>query len=403
MKALMLSFCLTPYILISQVVWTNYNTLNSDLTYNVVFAINESIYDEIIVGTQFGLNKLINNNWSNYDWMTSSIDVRSITPFKDTLLLGTFNSGVTLINDFLSNPIQIFNSSNSGLIANQVTDIEVISNSAFAFATTEGLTIADDFFDSSSWVTYNLQNQLSSNNISCLDFNSQTNTLAIGTINGGLVYMIADTFQIYDYQNSNLPDNSISDLKFDTNNNLWITTPSGGLLKHTSSGVFVLYNTTTGLMPSNSLNCLDIDSLENIWIGTQNAGLIKFNGFTHTSYTTQNSPIPNNDINSIFIDKQQIIWIGTNDGLTKFNANAINVYEENIYKHIKFINNNTIKITSNQVNDISIFDLFGRLVFKKNVQKNEIIPLQNIKNGLCFISLNNYVLGVDKVLLLSDI
>ena len=49
MKALMLSFCLAPYILISQVVWTNYNTQNSDLTYNVVFTINESIYDEIIM------------------------------------------------------------------------------------------------------------------------------------------------------------------------------------------------------------------------------------------------------------------------------------------------------------------------------------------------------------------
>ena len=400
MKALMLSFCLTPYVLISQVLWDNYNTLNSDLTYDIVYAINESIYDEIIVGTQFGLNKLVNNNWSNYNSVINGIDTRSIATFKDTLLIGTFNSGVTIINDFLSNPVQVFNSSNSGIIANQINDIEVMNDSAFAFATTEGLTIGYDFFNSSNWITYNLENQLNSNNISCLDFNKQTNTLAIGTINGGLVYMVADTFQIYNYQNSNLPDNSISDLKFDTNNNLWITTPSGGLLKHTSSGIFILYNTTTGLMPSNSLNCLDIDSLENIWIGTQNTGLIKFNGFAYTIYTTQNSPIPKNDINSIFIDKKQIIWIGTDDGLTKLNTNAINLYEKNIFEHISLVNNSIIKITSNQVNRLSVFDLFGKLVFKKNVRKNDVILLKNIKDGLYFISLNNCVLGVDKVLLL---
>ena len=42
MKAILLSFCFFPYILLSQNVWTKYDTQNSDLTYNVINSINQT-------------------------------------------------------------------------------------------------------------------------------------------------------------------------------------------------------------------------------------------------------------------------------------------------------------------------------------------------------------------------
>jgi PKD repeat protein len=178
--------------------WTTYNTSNSALPHNDVYAVAVDNSGTPWVGTvNYGVAALQNGDWVSF-----------------------------------SLPVQIANPASQGaLVSNQaVTDIAVDSSGNKWFAT-DGSGVAMLDASNTNWTVYNTSNSgLESDFIQSIHIDAQGN-LWFGTLSGGVSRFSADhtTWLTYASSNSALPEDDILDIATDSQGGLWLAAYDSGL------------------------------------------------------------------------------------------------------------------------------------------------------------------------------
>jgi hypothetical protein len=167
------------------------------------------------------------------------------------------------------------------------------------------------------------------------------------------------TWNLHNQINTNnlLASDTIHCIYYDsTSSELWIAQNKGITRKNSNSFVsfpFITpYDYTT-----NKIN--DIAKIgQYVYLAT-NSGLLVYNTASNNWYTvlTSNSFLPNDTINSFFVSDQQSLWICTNDGAIKLNT-------QGIFSNLLQIPNGIVKYIATTQNDTLIAGISG--IYQKN-------------------------------------
>ena len=259
----------------------------------------------------------------------------------------------------------IFDTSNSDLTFNQITDIEFDSQGNKWIASnfnTGGSGVAK--FDDTNWTIFNTENQKGTNDIHRIEFKT-------GTLEGWVSVYATTIVNFADGTQTTI--NSNHD---DPNNILIVEIPVNATsfeidyyIENYSTVEMEFYNVATSSILhqetftaqmnyeynyaffsniiTNQVIDISIDNLDNKWIGTWQNGLMKFDDINWINYIAENSDLPNNNINCVATDNDNNIWIGTPSGLTKFDETNWTTYNttnsdipDNFVKAIAFDSNN---------------------------------------------------------------
>jgi ligand-binding sensor domain-containing protein len=170
---------------------TFYNSANSGLPHNEVYALARDGSDNIWMGTWGGLAKFDGSNWTVYNTSNSGLPhnaVRALAIGGSNIWMGTYYGGVA---KFDGTNWTVYNTSNSGLPDNLI------------------LSLAID--GSNIW---------------------------IGTW-GGLAKFDGTNWTVYNTSNSGLPDNWVFAIAIDGSDNKWIGTWLGGVAVYREGGVIL--------------------------------------------------------------------------------------------------------------------------------------------------------------------
>jgi len=412
----------------AQINWVNFNTSNSGIPYNIVnsieFGSSVNSNGNIFIGTAYGMGVLNidnanfpNNNWLSFyeqiDPNTGLIGNDIINIQKNTngdIWICTTN-GVSILESsselgsLTSENWSYLNTNNSDLPSDMVRTILFDNNEKVWIGTTAGLaTIENNIWNTQTFETEGIF----SNNIKKIIQKPYSQDVYIGTLNGGFYYWDGNTFNYLNNTNSGLTDNTINDFIFDSVNNLIITSPSAGLEIHTASGNWILLNSTTNLqLPYfvNSLQNIVIDNNNNLWISTMENGLIRYTNPNWTFYNEENSGLPDNQINCLKYDELlNILWIGTeNKGVVMLDLNqeSINIHESLEKNNFNpYFINNSLELNYSENGVITIYETSGKLITKHNVQHNtSSIPTEELKPGYYIIKLQTNNRNISKLIL----
>lgn len=168
---------------------------------------------------------------------------------------------------------------------------------------------------------YNIENGVSSNNISTL-FQDQKGYIWIGTENG-LNRFDGNQFTLYQKNNplySNFHANSINTICETTDKELWLGTDNGVFIYNQVKDTFTPFvkHTSDKTSITSWITHIIQDKAGNIWIATHKQGIFLFN--TQTDKLTQ-FEIPQNDniVTRILNDEQNNIWLSGPYQLCKLN------------------------------------------------------------------------------------
>lgn len=185
---------------------------------------------------------------------------------------------------------------------------------------------------------YNIENGVSSNNISTL-FQDQKGYIWIGTENG-LNRFDGNQFTLYQKNNplySNFHANSINTICETTDKELWLGTDNGVFIYNQVKDTFTPFVKQMTKPITSWITHIIQDKAGNIWIATHKQGIFLFN--TQTDKLTQ-FEIPQNDniVTRILNDEQNNIWLSGPYQLCKLNkvnntfeTYAIEEKKESIY------------------------------------------------------------------------
>lgn len=190
-----------------------------------------------------GLGRFDGSNWTMFDTLNSTLPTNSVYAIASkstTLWVGTLRGlskydGTTFTN---------YDSTNSPLLNSKVTAVEVNGNIVWA-GTNNGLYK----YDGSIWQSYTTSNGLVNDTIQCISISS-SGDVWIGTKNG-LSYFSNNSFTNYTTSNSNLENNNILCVTITNSNDIWIGTKGAGAYKFWN-GNFI---STANLILRNIHNC----------------------------------------------------------------------------------------------------------------------------------------------------
>lgn len=373
---------------------TIYNTSNSGLTYNQVNCLEFSDDSTLWIGTQNKLNILENSTeWLSMDAnapgsVIGSNTIKSLEWAENasppTMFIGTTNGISTATVNSWNGDYGWSCDPNNGIINTLLYNTDLWAGS------TDGLCVKE-LGGEDDWLLKNTENGFYSNNITSIKKNNNNSSIAIGTMNGGLV-MYENDFQIYYTSNSGILDNTVFDVAFDQNNNIIICTPQAGLGVLTENGSWIWFNTVNSTIPSNSLKNIIVDNNNNLWISTLEDGLIYYTNNSFYHYHTGNSELPDNIINCLIVGPENNLWLGTdNSGVVKINMlnNSVNEsfdQHNHVYPTIFHFNLNIEVVEKTK---IQIYNESGQLVNKEKTlyAGSHNIDTETYKKGLYVLKL----------------
>ncbi len=343
-----------------------------------VWAIAESVNNEIIVGTDGDGLKLISPNDRLQSYFPSDIERYSLNDnvirnlYKDSqgnVWIGMFRGGINLIHNQASK-FSVIKKGNGGLSNGSVLSIAKNDSSGLWIGTDGGGLNRLDF--TSGVITKNDRSRSNwnpeSDNVILSIMEDHEGALWTGTYNGGLKYYSAKSNKVVRFQtdNSELINNSVLAIHQDKNRNVWIGTNGGinyykwesksleriasrssrSLIDHENS-VRTIFEDSKGnlwfgimggvkrinyetmelkdfIFDGNQRNYLIFsiheDSNSDFWLGTFGGGLLKFNperGIIKRYETSDG--LPSDIIHGILEDSEHNLWLSTGTGLSKFN------------------------------------------------------------------------------------
>jgi len=214
--------------------------------------------------------------------------------------------------------VDVYDTSNSGLVSNSVEDIVIDSQNIIWVATTSGLSK----FDGVTWTTYNDVNSgLPNNSVTRLAVDS-TNLWA-GTTDG-LAKFDGTNWTVFDTSNSTLRVNRIISLAIDQNSNIWVGTSGSpfisnlGLAKYDGT-TWTVYDTSNSPLTISPIEVIEIDNNGDVWV-VSGWKVVKFDGTTWTEYDTISTFVSN--VNAIAFEADGDIWFGAG-GVCGFNCTSV--------------------------------------------------------------------------------
>lgn len=215
----------------------------------------------------------------------------------------------------------VYDSDNSDLYYDLVTQVEAASDGTIWFATLNqsGFSSSNGGLISYDGSTFTRHTR--SENTGGVDLpGSQINVIAIdqqGTIwigldDDGVATYDGSDFTVYNASNSDLRGNSVQAIAFDQNNEAWIGLAGLNVgLSHFDGSNWTIYGEDNSDIPDDYVQSIDVDANGMLWFGTQARGMVSFNGNVFTSYNTVNSGLPSDNINLVHIGNNGKFWIGT--------------------------------------------------------------------------------------------
>jgi len=172
--------------------------------------------------------------------------------------------------------------------------------------------------NNNDWIFYNSDNSdLPSNNISDIAI-GYDNKIWVATKNG-LASFDKVNWTIYDTTNSSLPVNLISEVEFDKNGCLWIGSGIhniGGLVKY-NDGNWTVYTPDNSQLPYNIISKILVDKENIIWIGMFGArGLVKLHNGNWEIYENPQTGIDIYSIGDLANDNANNLIIGIDFSLS---------------------------------------------------------------------------------------
>ena len=242
----------------------------------------------------------------------------------DSLLIGTFNHGMDVIDVKKKKVIKHFDSQNTNntLSDNFVFYIYKTSNKRILIATSRGLFEffpgKDIFKRVTAAPAYIFYTSI---------FEDKDKNIWLSTWRDGLLKLSGNKVKIYKhdpYDKHTICSNRINRVFQDSNHNIWVTTESGLCQWISESDSFRSFTKKDGL-PSNLVLAIQEDDSKNLWISSTN-GLIRLNTQTlKIKIYNQDLGIltPQFNYNSTLKDSNGLLYFGSSKGLIRFNPASI--------------------------------------------------------------------------------
>jgi ligand-binding sensor domain-containing protein len=161
-------------------------------------------------------------------------------------------------------------------------------------------------FTNGTWTYYNTSNSgILSNNVTCIGEDSDGNIL-IGTTNGVSILTASDTWSYFRDPNITL---YITCFQNDKDDNIWAGTYGQGFLIFDGEDIGQIYYEAF-----KDVNDIEMDSKGNVWVATEN-GLLKWDGNRFTVIGSSDG-LPDDVITALYSDSRNRLWIGTYFGRT---------------------------------------------------------------------------------------
>lgn len=290
--------------------FTIYDTTNSSLPSNWVGEL-ELHNGELWISTLEGLVNFDGVNWIVYNTTNSGLQHQIITDITITsngdVWIANYDQGVAMFDGI--NWVN-YNVLNSGLSNNSLTSIKADENDNIWIGTFSGLNI----FNGATWISYNTSNSnIVGDIIQRIDFTSNGDTW-IPTWFGGVSFFDGSTWTSYSTINSPLQVNSAPIVKVDQNDNVWIGTTQGLAFYDGSS--WTVFDSGNSPLLTDDIRALEIGSNGEIIIGCKLGGLAIYDGTTWTNYHSGNSLLPSDEVWGLKYDSSSAsLWVGTSNGL----------------------------------------------------------------------------------------
>lgn len=307
-------------------------------------AINDIYFDKqgnTWIGATWGLGKIADGALiENFEGFDKEIEVIK-SDANNTLWIGTHYNGL-----FRYDGINwtVYDTTNSGIPANNIYDMEFDKNGNLWIASSKGL-IKFDGFD---WIVHDtINSDLLDNIILSLEIDGD-GILWIGLINNGLMRFDGMNWKEYHLSNTGLPTNYIYAIEIDQSQNVWIGTYQG-LVKFYNNK-WNLYNEENSGLKNSFLQSLKSSINGDLWIGSRGYNcLTQYDGINWTVFDSTNSILKEEIVESIKEDAEGNIWLATWRGVVKYDGN----------KWTRYDHTNT-PMTSPVITDI-LFDSKGNL------------------------------------------
>ncbi len=337
---------------------------NSELASNGINCLFKDVHGAIWVGTQYGLNKIVNGTIETFGYSDglAGSRIRSVCQDHEAGIWIGMSGG---LSHLVVNKFKIY-SRNNGFPSNSCYGIYQHKDGNFWIATYEGIVVLNEKKkEIKSYTTYNTNDTLSSNTVRTIAGDKKTGSIWIGTYGGGLVRFKNNKFESFN-KDDGLPNNDVRVVYVDKKDRLWFGFVDGGLVQFDTETCRVLkyYNEVQEPKLSNNnvwfieddskgnlwigvdeginrlnngeikhfgrnegLNCKDTHDILEVkggyWIATFGAGLYYFDekqpeGNQFEQFTTKDG-LPNNYVYKIIRDSEGYIWLPTNLGVFRWN------------------------------------------------------------------------------------
>lgn len=287
------------------------NKANSGLPGNNILSLSSGQI-ELWVGTDAGLARYSESQWTAYDTRNSGLPSNTI----NDIAIGP--SGIYVATDkglaiFSNNTWLVYDSSNSELPGNWVGEVDIDKNGmlwlclndAWGFNGVGG-------FDGQSW------NVLLEDGKPTLYIDALGNKW-VGTEYSGIYrYDTEDKLVVYD----NLPTNCIDQICGDQEGNIWAALNdlwgSNGALAKFDGIDWTYYNKENSGFAYDEIHTVFADQTDHIWFNIMKPwngiiqdgyALAKFNKVAFETYNTSNCPLPPLTIDDLIFDRNQKAWI----------------------------------------------------------------------------------------------
>ena len=333
-------------------------------------------------GTANGLSKFDNSQWTTYTTAHGLVSnyINCVTIDQSgNVWIGTDNG----VSKFDGTNWSTFTTT-QGLIDNAVYSVFCASNGDLWFGTYSGVSK----FNGTTWTNYGTSQGLSSISITCFAENSN-NDIWIGTLGGGVNIFNGTTFSLLNSTLNGLPNDNVFSIAFDSNGLAFVGTWYG--VSKLNSGNTV---DTTYVYPqlyNNFVRDIVFDGDGNMWTGVfadynLDGGVTRFDGSNWNSMSTPMG-LADMQVKQLAVDADNNIWVATGNGVSKiqYHVSLNDIESQNINL---FPNpcSNFLKIEGDYtLASVKVLDVLGNLVINSKLTDDNVVNVQELKEGVYFI------------------
>lgn len=308
MKKILLLIC-TVFSVLSldaQSSWTTYDTLNSDIESNFIWAVAFDEDDRKWVGVNGGNSCSYNDTaWTVYNLPSAQIG----SNYCPVIAIGSDNT------PWLGTYDGLWHLTSSGwqqhLGSVDIYALDFDSNGNLWAAADNGLRK----FDGTTWTTYLTSNSGIASNILNTMMVDNANNIWCGHYFNGVSKFNGTSWINYTSSNSLLPFNNVLSFVQDAQGNIWIGLTQGGVARFNGT-TWTIFNVSNSGLVQNRIHDMAVDASGNIWFAYagNGGGVTKYDGTAWTTYNIFNSGLPNNFVVTIGVDSYNRKWFGTQGG-----------------------------------------------------------------------------------------